>query len=94
VTDEEDDRGENLAVPERHLSISLDLSDGTYNLYKLATFIQTVKQDPIYHSPLLALQNYYMIDIQSIHGCLHLYISYRALSGPVFRSGQSGQIHP
>ena len=30
-------------------------SQGTYNLYKLATIIQTVKQDPVHHSPLLVL---------------------------------------
>jgi hypothetical protein len=81
VTDGEDDRGRSLAVPGCHLSISMDFSQGTYNLYKLATIIQTVKQDPVHHSPLLALQKYSIIDIQSMHGCIHLYISYRALSG-------------
>jgi len=55
VTDGEDDWGRSLAVPGRHLSISMDFSQGTYNLYKLATIIQTVKQDAIHHSPLLAL---------------------------------------
>jgi len=82
VTDGVDDRGRSLAILVRHLSISMDFSPGTYNLYKLATIIQTVKQDPVRHSPLLALEKYsIVIDIQSMHGCIHLYISYRGLSG-------------
>ena len=81
MTDGEDDRGQSHAVPGCHLSIYMDFSQGTYNFYKLATIIQTVKQDPVRHSPLFTLYNYSIVNIQSIHGCIHLYISYRALSG-------------
>ena len=53
--DVREDHGWSHAVPGRLLSISMDFSQGTYNLYILATIFQTVKQDPVHHSPLFAL---------------------------------------